>query len=74
VTKQSLLLQEIASLLSIAAQKQNAQLAPLDSSFRWNDEDDTPIIPGKAASRDPESRRRKLNSRLRGNDGAPCFC
>jgi hypothetical protein len=27
-----------------------------------------PVIPGKAVGRDPESRRRKLDSRLRGND------
>ena len=51
-------------------------LPPLDSSFRWNDENDTPVIPGKAAGRDPESRSRQLDSRLRGNDGqgrAPRF-
>ena len=29
---------------------------PLDSSFRWNDENHMPVIPGKAAGRDPESR------------------
>ena len=42
-------------LLSAAAQKQNAQLPPysLDSSIRGNDEDDTPVIPGKAATRNP---------------------
>jgi hypothetical protein len=34
----------------------NPHHTPLDSSFRWNDADDTPVIPGKAAGRDPESR------------------
>jgi hypothetical protein len=28
----------------------------LDSSFRWNDDNATSVIPGKAAGRDPESR------------------
>jgi hypothetical protein len=28
-----------------------------------------PVIPGKAAGRDPEARSRNLDSRLRGNDG-----
>ena len=31
-------------------------LPPLDSSLRWNDNNDTPVIPGKAAGRDPDSR------------------
>jgi hypothetical protein len=53
-----------------SAQKRNAQpvLHPLDSRFRWNDENDKPVIPGKAAGRGPESRSRKLDSRLHEND------
>ncbi len=49
-------------LLRCTAQKQNAQPVPhpLDSSFRWNDENDTPVIPGEQR----ETR----------NPGAPCFC
>ncbi len=46
-------------ILRYAAQKQNAQLTslPLDSSFRWNDEDDTPVIPGEQCeTRNPGAR------------------
>ncbi len=46
-----------------------AGLSSSEESFRGNDENETFVIPGKAGGRDPESRKRKLDSRLRGNDG-----
>jgi hypothetical protein len=64
VVKQSLFLQEIASsLMLLLRNKVLAPCQPLEA-----------VRHSGRARRDPESRKKELDSRLRGNDGTFCFC